>query len=80
MSNPIAWIQLPDETKSFALVVPSSSESMWDIIIGGWVILEQRLRLQEKETQKADGIASQDMAFAMAMNMNMNHGATASYF
>ncbi|KAF9048992.1 hypothetical protein BJ165DRAFT_1464077 [Panaeolus papilionaceus] len=52
MGNPIAWIQLPEldgsNLKTPALVVPSASESMWDVIVAGWVILEQKVRLDEK--------------------------------
>ncbi|KAF9048899.1 hypothetical protein BJ165DRAFT_1463418 [Panaeolus papilionaceus] len=76
MSNPIAWVQLPDETKSFALVVPPASESMWDIIVGGWVILEQRIRLQEKETERAAGMSTAEAAFATSMHMNVNYGGS----
>ncbi|PPQ82211.1 hypothetical protein CVT24_012889 [Panaeolus cyanescens] len=64
MDNPIAWVQLPNENKSFAIIVPPGWESIWDIIIAGWVILEQKMRLYEKESQRAEGMATQQAQFA----------------
>ncbi|KAF9048986.1 hypothetical protein BJ165DRAFT_1402825 [Panaeolus papilionaceus] len=77
MSNPIAWIQLPEldgsNLKTPALVVPSASESMWDVIVAGWVILEQKVRLDEKVTHKATGMTSQEAALTMSMHMSSTY-------
>ncbi|KAJ3513855.1 hypothetical protein NLJ89_g2719 [Agrocybe chaxingu] len=60
MERPIAWLQLPTNEKPYALVLKSGTESFIAQILAAFVILEQEIRLEEKEFFKADGIVSDE--------------------
>ncbi|CAA7261032.1 unnamed protein product [Cyclocybe aegerita] len=64
MESPIVWLQLPTKEKPYALVFKGGVESFVAQILAAFVILEQEIRLEEKEFFRADGFVCDERTLA----------------
>ena len=70
LDNTLAWVQLGTQTKPYALILKRGTENIRDDIVASYIMLEQKMRMKEKQYFIGDGIALQ------ASNVMAVHYAT----
>jgi len=66
LDHPIAWVQPKTETKRYALVMKGGTENFRDEIVASYIILEQRMRMKEKQNISRVLVDSNPMTFHQA--------------